>query len=184
MCFGHRTERRKKRHAETIDENDRPGGGSPVSGAAHAGDTFPTPEIAGIDELEISGAVAYAMKGTLGSSGVTVGPAAVCATDGPYRVEATAFFGGFPGDRRPVQLAVRTAGEAVERFGGVVTGGPESGFHSPRIVDPAEAERFAEAAPRPGAPVSNGFRSFWNRAGEARNTEVREAFIACLRRRP
>ena len=45
-----------------------------------------------------------------------------------------------------------------------------------------EAERFAGAALRPGALVSNGYRSFRNRTSETRNREVREAFIACLER--
>ena len=74
---------------------------------------------------------------------------------------------------------MRTAEGTVERFGPVVSGGPESGFQSPRIVDTGEAERFADAAFRPGSLVSNGFRSFLNRAGA-----VREAFLACLKRRP
>ena len=154
-----------------------------VSGAAQAGETLPTPEIADIDELDIPGAAAWAMKGTLGESGVTVGLAAVCATEGPRRVEATAFFGGFPRDRRPVQLAVRTPEGTVRRFGPVVSGGPEAGFHSPRITDPAEAVRFADAAFRPGSLVSNGYRSFRNRAGETRNRAVREAFVVCIGRR-
>lgn len=154
------------------------------AGAAQAGETFPTPEIGQIDELDIPGAAAWAMKGALGNSGITVGLAAVCATGGPLRVEATAFFGGFPHDRRPVQLAVRTADGTVHRFGPVVSGGPEAGFHSPRIADPDEAARFAGAAFRPGSLVSNGYRSFRNRAGEARNRTVREAFMACIGRRP
>ena len=88
-----------------------------------------------------------------------------------------AFFGAFPHDRRSVQLAVRAAGGAVKRFGPVVKGGPEVGFHSPRIVDPAEAERSANLAFRQGALVSNGFRPFRNRASEARNRDAREAFV-------
>lgn len=155
-----------------------------LAGGAQAGETFPTHGIAQIDELEIPGAAAWAMKGALGNSGITVGLAAVCVTAGPLRVEAAAFFGGFPRDRRPVQLAVRTAEGAVHRFGPVVSGGPEAGFHSPRITDPAEAGRFADAAFRPGSLVSNGYRSFWNRAGEVRNRTVREAFMACIGRRP
>lgn len=155
-----------------------------LPGGAQAGETFPTPEIARIDELDIPGAAAWAMKGGLGNSGVTVGLAAVCATEGPRRVEATEFFGAFPRDRRPVQLAVRLAEGAVERFGPMVSGGPEAGFHTPRIVDPGEAARFAGAAFRPGSLVSNGYRSFRNRAGEMRNRAVLKAFIACIGRRP
>ena len=151
--------------------------------AAQAGGTVPAPEIARIDRLDIPGAAAWAMKGALGDTGIAIGFAAVCAMEGPHRVEATAFFGAFPADRRPVQLAVRTAQGTVHRFGPVVSGGPEAGFHSPRIADPDEAARFAGAALRPGSLVSNGFLSFRNRAGEARNRAVREAFLACLRRR-
>lgn len=155
-----------------------------LAGAADADDTFPTPEIDRIHDLGIPHAIAYAMRGELGRSGTYVGLAVLCATEGPGRVEATAYFGGFPRDRRSVQLAVRAADGTVKRFGPVVSAGPESGFHSPRITDHAQAERFAGAAFRPGSLVSNGFRSFWNRAGAARNREVREAFIACLGRRP
>ena len=54
--------------------------------AAQAGDTWPTPEIAEIDQLEIPHAIAYAMKGMGGDSGVTVGLAVVCAIQGPRRV--------------------------------------------------------------------------------------------------
>ena len=154
-----------------------------LSGAAQAGETFPTPEIDRIENLGMPGAIAYAMRGELGRSGIRVGLAVLCAAEGPQRVEATAFFGGFPRDRRPVQLAVRTADGTVVHFGAVVSAGPEAGFHSPRIADPVEAKRFAKAAFRPGSLVSNGFRSFWNRAGEARNRDVREALLGCLGRR-
>ena len=153
-----------------------------AASVAQAGETWPTPAIAEIVDLEAPHTVAYAMRGELGNSGEHVGLGVICATRGPYAIEATAFFGAFPADRRPVQLAVRGRDGTVERFGPVVTAGPESGFHSPRIVDPAEARRFADAALRPGALVSSGFRSFRNRASEARNRKVREAFIACLGR--
>ena len=154
-----------------------------ATGTVQAGETYPTPEIARIDRLDIPGAAAWAMKGALGD-GITIGLATICAVEGPRRVEATAFFGAFPADRRPVRLAVRTAEGTVHRFGPAVSGGPRSGFHSPRIVEPGEVERFAAAAFRPGSLVSNGFRSFRNRAAEPRNRVVREAFLACLKRRP
>ena len=67
---------------------------------------------------------------------------------GRLRVEATAFFGGFPHDRRAIQLAVRTADGTVHRFGPIVPGGPEAGFHSPRITDPDEAARLAGGRPQ------------------------------------
>ena len=137
-----------------------------LRGAVQAGQTSPTPEIVRIDALDMPGTAAWAMKGALGDGSITVGLAAVCATEGPRRAEAMAFFGAFPGDRRPVQLAVRIAEGTVQRF------------------DPADVARFARAAFRPGSLVSNGYRSLWKQASEAGNREVREAFLSCLGRRP
>ena len=151
--------------------------------AGHAEGAWPTPEIEQIVDLGDGNGLAYAMRGELGDSGEYVGLAVICARRGAQEMEAVALFGGFPADRRPVQLAVRSADGRIERFGPVVSGGPESGFHSPRMVDPGEARRFVDVALRSGALVSNGYRSFWNRASESRNREVREAFIACLARR-
>lgn len=153
-----------------------------ASGAVQAGETYPTPEIARIEALDIPNSVAWAMRAELGISGFYVGLAFVCATEGPRKLEATAFFSGFPADRRPVQLAVRTADGSVHRFGPVVRGGPEAGFHSPQLTDLEDAARFARVALLPGSLVSNGFRSFWNRASQASNRAVREAFLACLER--
>ena len=93
----------------------------------------------------------------------------------------TGYFGSFPGVQHALQFVVRDVDGSVERFGPVVTAGPESGFHSPRITDLAEAERFVTIALQPGSLISNGYRSFWNRVSEARNSEVREAFVACVR---
>ena len=74
---------------------------------------------------------------------------------------------------KSTQLAVRGPDGTVERFGTVVTGGPDAGFHSPRFIDPQEAARFVRIALRPGALISNG---------ERRNRTVRDAFLACVRR--
>ena len=142
----------------------------------------PTPEIREIVALKQQDMVAYAMRGTLGASGEYVGLAVLCALHGPADFEATAFFGAFPGAHRPVQLAVRSQNGAVERFGAVLRGGPEAGFHSPQLRDPHDAQRFAAAALQPGALISNGYRSFWNRASAQRNQQVREEFLACVQR--
>ena len=53
-------------------------------GPARAGDIWPTSEIAEIVELDIPHAVAWAMRGSLGDSGISVGLAAACATKGPH----------------------------------------------------------------------------------------------------
>ena len=122
------------------------------------------------------------MRGTLGTSGEVIGLAVLCAMHGSAEIQATAFFGTFPGAHRPVQLAVRGPGGTVERFGAVVAGGPEAGFHSPQLRVSHDAQRFVTAALQPGALVSNGYRSFWNRASARRNQQVRDAFVACVQR--
>lgn len=152
------------------------------AGAGQAEELWPTPEIATILELGEGDELGYGMRGELGRTGQFVGMALICSIKGVYKVEAIASFLGFPEDRRPLQLAVRGEDGAIERFGPVVSAGPESGFHSPRMVEAGEVARFVNAALRPGALVSNGYRSFWNRVSERRNEAVREAFLACVRR--
>ena len=144
--------------------------------------TYLTPQIPEIAEFNRPDTIAYAMRGELRRSGIYVGMAFTCATRGPRDIRANAFFGGFPADRRPVQLAVRLPNGTGHTFGPAVRAGPDSGFHSPLIRDPRRAKAFARAALQPGALISNGYRSFFNRASPARNREVLEAFIACLNR--
>ncbi len=151
----------------------------PITGCADT--TWPTPEITEIEALDVPGTITYVMRGEVGDSGQYVGLGVVCATDGSSRVEVTGYFGSFPGVQHALQFVVRDVDGSVERFGPVVTAGPESGFHSPRITDLAEAERFVTIALQWGSLTSNGYRSFWNRVSEARNSEVREAFVACVR---
>ena len=151
---------------------------------AHATPPQPTPEIGQIDALGIQGMVAYAMRGALGTSGEYVGLAILCAARDDTEMQVTAFFGAFPGSHRPVQLAVRGPdGTTVERFGPVVAAGPESGVHSSQPRDPHEAIRFVSVALQSGALISNGYRSFWNRASAARNGQVRGEFLACVGQR-
>ena len=152
--------------------------GGRAEGRGDVGKAWPTPEITRIEAFDVSGTVTYAMRGELGDSGEYVGLAIVCRTDA---LEVTGFFGSFPGVHHPVQFSVRGANGNVERFGPVVAAGPESGFHSPRLTAFDEVARFVRIALQPGSLVSNGYRSFWNRVSEARNGEVREAFIACVR---
>ena len=152
-------------------------------GAGLAQERWPTPEIRQIEVMQAGDGIAHAMRGEVGNTGTYVGLAIVCSEQGGEEAKVMTFFGGFPADRRPVQLAVRRPDGVVERFGAVVSGGLDSGFHSPRIFDGGEAERFAEAALREGALVSNGYRSFWNRVSEENNREVRERFIRCVRKK-
>ena len=114
--------------------------------------------------------VAYAMRGEVGDTGqYGLG----CVQWTALRDEVTVF--------RLVSGCSKFAVRGVTGRFGPSTAGPESGFHSPRITDLAEAERFVTIALQSGSLISNGYRSFWNRVSEARNSEVREAFIACVR---
>lgn len=148
---------------------------------AHGERTWPTPEVTRIESFAVPGVLAYAMRGEVGDSDQYVGLALTCGEHGTRAAEVTAHFGAFPGKHHPVQLAVGSADGKVERFGPVVAAGPESGLHSPRVTGLHEAERFARAALQTGALISNGYRSFWNRANPTRNREVLEAFLACAK---
>lgn len=148
---------------------------------AEGDDRWPTPELATFEAVEVSGGLAYAMRGQLGESGEHVGLVVLCQKG--ETVEAGAYFGSFPGRHITLQFAVRDAGGHVERFGPVLRAGPESGFHSPRLVDWPEVERFVRIALQPGSLVSNGHRSFRNRASEADNRRVLDEFLGCADRR-
>jgi len=151
-------------------------------GIGHTAPPWPTPEIREIAALGGQDTVAYAMRGPLGDSGEYVGLAVLCALHGPAEIEVTVFFGTFPGAAYPVQLAAGVPDKTVEHFGPVVRAGPESGFHSPQLRDPHDAERFVMVALQPGSLISNGYRSFWNRVSAPRNQQVREEFLACVHR--
>ena len=94
---------------------------------------------------------------------------------------AAAFLGPFPPDRRPVQLAVRTPDGTIERFGDVLSGGPESGFNDTYIEEAADQRRFARAALQQQALVSNGYNSFWNGAPAEANRQVLAELTRCRR---
>ena len=66
-----------------------------------------------------------------------IGMAAACDQGQPTIVVS---MGPYPSDRRPTQLAVRTPDNAVQRFGPVTEGGPESGFHSPLVTGAEDIE--------------------------------------------
>lgn len=150
------------------------------AGAAGGERMRPIPEAGRIFNFEIGAATAWGMSAEQGESGLHVGLSLVCRTEDPAYAEATAYFGRFPADRRPVQLAVQSPEGSVERFGGEASWRPEAVVHSPRVTDLRDLERFVKAVLRRGALVSNGHRTFRNRASEARNAEVREAMLGCL----
>lgn len=144
---------------------------------------YPTPIVSHIKALDIPGALAFAMRGCLGNTNTWLGLSLLCPRSPAKPLEVTAYFGGFPSDARPVQLAVRNPAGAVSHFGPAVRGTPASGFHSPRITDPLQAIRFLNAALQPGSLVSNGYRSFRNQVSFSRNDTVRNAFVRCIQER-
>ena len=106
-----------------------------------------------------------------------VGFAIRCVRD-TGELEGSMAFGFFPPGKR-VQAAVRTPSGRVERFGPVVVGRRGSGFHVPIVEGRSEVLRLAMAALRDGALISNGHNSVWNRVGEVRNREGRDALRRC-----
>ena len=135
-----------------------------------------TPSVTGIEEITgMEGQVAV-MRTPMADGGYHIGIAASCEEQGAV---ITVSMGPFPADYRPVQLAVRTVEGDTERFGPVLQLGIEHGFHSPRLEEESEIDRFLGAALQPGALVSNGFYSFFNRAGEAAAAAFREVVAGC-----
>ena len=111
-------------------------------------------------------------------AGLRIGFAVSCER-ATGKLAAFMSFGSVPLDRR-VQAAAGVPGGRVERFGPVVRGGgPAAGFHSPRVTGRADVLRFIDAAFQPGALVSNGHNSVWNRVGARENREARAALRRC-----
>ncbi len=95
------------------------------------------------------------------------------------KLEALMSFGSVPLDKR-VQAAAGVPGGRVERFGPVIRGGgPEAGFHDPKVAGREDVLRFIDAAFVKGALVSNGHNSVWNRIGARENREARTALRRC-----
>ena len=150
-----------------------------VAGSAQGAGPVPTPEASTIVKLDIPGTLAWTMKAPLADTGHYVGFSLICSMTVPGELKATAFFGPFPHDRRPLEVAIRTPAGTIERFGPVVTAGPESGFHSLQITNWVSILRFANASLVPSSLISNGYNSFWNRASTSDNLETWKAFRAC-----
>ena len=88
--------------------------------------------------------------------GAVVGFALSC--DGA-RPLMTVYLGPFPSRLQALQLATRTAGGAVTRFGEAFRADAASGFHSPRLAGD-DLDRFLQAVLEPGTLVSNGYSSY------------------------
>ena len=149
--------------------------------AADSQGRIPTPELTAFEAIDVPGVLALATRAPLGGTGSFVGLALQCWPDGSQPPQVHVYFGAFPSDRRPVQLAVRTNDGREAHFGQAVRGGPDSGFHSPTLSALGDAEHFLQLALRPGSLVSNGHNAFWNRIGEGDNEAALDAFLSCAR---
>ena len=152
-----------------------------LAGVAAGAGPSPIPELSSLVRHDVPGKLVWTMKAPLGTTGEHVGLTITCSTTGPAELTATAFLGPLPPDRRPLQLAVHTPVNTIERFGPGVTAGPESGTYSPTFTDRTSVWRLATAALVPGSLISNGYTSFRNAAPPLVNRKEWEALRACIR---
>ena len=138
-----------------------------------------TPKISTFTRIDQVPQPAFGMLAPIPNSRSNLGMAFWCSPTSLSGITVTTSFGGFPHDRRPVQLSVKTSEGKIYRFGPIVSGGREAGFHSPKLEDPIDVDPFLHAALRPDSLISNGFRSFWNRASAVDNQQARDALRAC-----
>ena len=139
-----------------------------------------TPEVAHLLHDESTPERVFFLAGEFlpGSTSTRIGFFALCESS-TGRSQAGFSFGLFP-TGVPVQAAVRGPDGRVARFGPVVRATPAHGFHSP-IYEEAEAvRRFVDVVFVPGALVSNGHNSVFNRLPEGVNNRVRERISVCL----
>ena len=106
-----------------------------------------------------------------------VGFAIRCVRDGGV-LEGALAFGFFPPGKR-VQAAVRAPSGRVERFGPVVVGGRNAGFHVPELAGRSEILRLMNAAMVEGALISNGHNSVRNRIPDVENERARRLLNTC-----
>ena len=135
-----------------------------------------TPRLTAYETIESEDQQLVTMRQQFPGANWNIGMAAACDQGQPTIVVS---MGPYPSDRRPTQLAVRTPDNAVQRFGPVTEGGPESGFHSPLVTGAEDIERFVDAATQPGALVSNGYNSFFNDAEPADSEAFRQLLANC-----
>ena len=111
--------------------------------------------------------------------GDRIGFALVCPQEA--RPELSVHFGAWPSRPTPLQLAVRRPDGRVWRHGAaeVRSGGPQSGSVRYDLVDSAAIRGFLDAATRPGALISNGYNSVWNRTSVPASNAARTAATAC-----
>jgi len=140
----------------------------------------PTPEAAAYEIAEDpkSGVSFVALAAPL-QSGARVGFAFICTPGVAPELEI--HFGGWPARPTWLQLAVKRPDGAAWRHGEPERrqGGPDTGFAYYRLTDPESAAAFLDAAARPGALISNGYNSVWNRTSIEDSNAARSAISRC-----
>ena len=136
----------------------------------------PTPRVSRLEVEGAGDAQILVLRAPLPGTGSFVGLAFMCAAGNPVLQVQLGFF---PPRPTPLQLAVRAADGAVERFGDVFIADASSGIHAPQLVDRAEVRRFLAAAFTPGALISNGYVSFFNDAGPLAGAELGRRLAGC-----
>lgn len=140
------------------------------------------PEATQIEDIsaQVKSDIAYLVRARLPGTEHHIGFIVLCNPDSPNEAGVDAFFLGFPEDRRPVQLMVATPGKDIEYFGRAVSGGPESGFHSPRIRGIDDVHRFVNASFFHNAIITNNWREMVNRIDPQENQSVKTIILDCL----
>ena len=146
------------------------------SGAAAQPQPAPTPTLGPVQTLDAPDGqvLGVAARTFLGEQ--VLGLGIDCETRSRPRL--TVYLGAFPSPARVLQLGVRRADGAIERFGPVFRAGSESGFHSPQLEGP-DLRRFLAAIRGDGALVSNGFNSYFVRSGATDHARLQRFADTC-----
>ena len=119
----------------------------------------PTPTVGSLEAVRDSETEVLLARVTVG--GAVVGFALSCDDARPLMA---VYLGPFPSRLQALQLATRTAGGAVTRFGGAFRADAASGLHSPQLAGD-DLDGFLQAVLEPGTLVSNGYRSYRESVG-------------------
>ena len=139
----------------------------------------PTPEAHSYEmPSDAPGTTVVALVAPL-QGGERIGFALLCQQDATPELRIQ--FGPWPSRPTPLQLAVRRPDGSVWRHGVAEhrSGGPRSGSVSYHLVDPAAIRGFLDAGTRPGALISNGHNSLWNRTRPAASNAARATISTC-----
>ncbi len=137
----------------------------------------PTPIVGDLEAVPDPDGGTLALVARITVGGAIVGFALSCEDGRPL---ATVYLGPFPLRLQALQLATRTAGGAVTRFGPAFRADAASGFHSPQLAGD-DLDGFLRAVLAPGTLVSNGYSSYRVQLTSAEGTRLTTFLEACGR---